>query len=216
VDKGGKLMPALYQFRKLISDYFRERLFLLALVAILFSMGIIFGLLAAGVLDMDQKEQLVNFIQQSFHTKINFQNHAYTRQTIVANIQTVFFLFFMGISVIGVPLALLLIFTRGFILGFSIGFLFQNMGFKGFILTLTGVLPHNLLIIPALFLMVIAVIDCAAALTKIRFTRKQVSIGPELVKCATITCIVLAIMICAGLVQGYVTPFMSSWLTKII
>lgn len=209
-------MPALYQFRKLISDYFRERLFLLALVAILFSMGIIFGLLAAGVLDMDQKEQLVNFIQQSFHTKINFQNHAYTRQTIVANIQTVFFLFFMGISVIGVPLALLLIFTRGFILGFSIGFLFQNMGFKGFILTLTGVLPHNLLIIPALFLMVIAVIDCAAALTKIRFTRKQVSIGPELVKCATITCIVLAIMICAGLVQGYVTPFMSSWLTKII
>lgn len=209
-------MPAIYQLRQLISDYFKERLFLLALVAILFFMGIIFGLLAMRVLDMDQKELLVNFVQQSFHTKMDFQNHAYARQTIIANIQTIFFLFFMGISVIGVPLALLLIFTRGFILGFSIGFLFQNMGFKGFILTLTGVLPHNLLLIPALFLMVIAVIDCAAALTKIRFTRKQISIGPELIKCAIITCIVLVIMICAGLVQGYITPFMSSWLTKII
>lgn len=209
-------MPAIYQLRQIISDYFRERLFLLALVAILFFMGIFFGLLAVGVLENDQKELLVNFIQQSFHTKVNFHNHVYTRQTIVANIQTVFFLFFMGISVIGVPLALLLIFTRGFILGFSIGFLFQNMGFKGFMLTLTGVMPHNLLIIPALFLMVIAVIDCAAALTKIRFTRKQISIGSELVKCATITCIVLVIMICAGLVQGYVSPFISSWLARII
>lgn len=209
-------MPAIYQLRQLTSDYFRERLFLLALVAILFFMGIFFGLFAVGVLEVDQKELLVNFIQQSFHTKINFHNHAYTRQTIVANIQTVFFLFFMGISVIGVPLALLLIFTRGFILGFSVGFLFQNMGFKGFFLTITGILPHNLLVIPALFLMVIAVIDCAAALTKIRFTRKPISIGPELVKCATITCIVLAIMVCAGLVQGYISPLVSSWLAEII
>lgn len=204
------------QFRQLIGDYFKERLFLLALVAILFFMGVIFGVLAVGVLERDQTETLVNFIQQSFHTKIDFHNHAYTRQTIVANIQTVFFLFFMGVSVIGVPLALLLIFTRGFILGFSIAFLFQNMGFKGFILVLTGVLPHNFLVIPALFLMLIAVIDCAAALTKIRFTRKPISIGPELVKCATITCIVLAFMIGAALVQSYISPLVASWFARII
>jgi stage II sporulation protein M len=216
VDKGGKSMPAINQLRRIIREYFGDRLFLLALVAILFFMGIVFGLLAVGVLAADQKEILVNFIQQSFHTKINFQNHAYTRQTIVANIQTVFFLFFMGISVIGVPLALLLIFTRGFILGFSLGFLFQNMGFRGFILAITGVLPHNLLMIPALFLMVVAVIDCAAALTKIRFTRKPVSLGPELVKCAIITSIVLVFMICAGLVQGYISPFISLWLARVI
>lgn len=209
-------MALLFQFRQVIGDYFRERLFLLALVTILFFMGIIFGVLAAGVLERDQIEMLVNFIHQSFHTKSNYINHAYTRQTIVANIQTVFFLFFMGISVIGVPLALLLIFTRGFILGFSIGFLFQNLGFKGFILALTGVVPHNLLIIPALFLMVIAVIDCAAALTKIRFTRKPISIGPELVKCATITCIVLVFMIGAALIQSYVSPLVASWFARII
>jgi len=210
-------MPTIFQLRQWISDYFRDRIFLLALVAILFLMGLIFGFLAAGVLDKDQKDVLVNFIQQSFHSEIHFTNDAnvYTRQTIIANIQTVFFLFFMGVSVIGVPLALLLIFTRGFILGFSIGFLFQNMGLKGFMITLTGIMPHNLLIIPALFLMVIAIIDCAAALTKIRFTKKQISIGFELVKCSIVTFIVIIVMIIAGLVQGYVTPLISSWLTKI-
>jgi stage II sporulation protein M len=216
MDKGGEYMPAILRIRNLINDYFQERIFLLALVAILFLMGLIFGFLAAGILAQDQKDVLVNFIRQSFHTDIHFRSDTYTRQTIISNIQTVLFLFFMGVSVIGVPLALLLIFTRGFMLGFSMGFLFQNMGFKGFILTLTGVLPHNLLVIPALFLMVIAIIDFAAALTKIRFTKKQIPIGEELVKCGVITLIVLLVMIFAGLVQGYITPLMSSWLARII
>lgn len=209
-------MHFVFQTRQFLKNYFRDRIFLLALVAILFIMGLIFGVLTVGVLAKDQKDSLLNFVQQSFHTDIQLNNSLYTRQTIIGNVQTVFFLFFMGVSVIGVPLALLLIFTRGFILGFSTGFLFQNMGFKGVILTLTGILPHNLLIIPALFVMIIAIIDCAAALTKIRFTKKTVSIGEELVKCAIITFIVLIIMILAGFVQGYITPLVSSWLARII
>ena len=199
-----------------IKEYLRERVFLIALILILFLMGIIFGVLAVKVLEQDQQRDLVNYIDQGLHGQIYQQNSFYVRQTITANVQTVFFLFFMGISVIGVPLALLLIFTRGFILGFSTSFLLETMGFKGVLLVITGILPHNLLIIPALFLMVIAIIDCAAALTKIRFTKQQVAIGPELVRCAVLTFVVLLIMILGGLVQGYVTPLITSWLAKLL
>ncbi|HEX3044520.1 MAG TPA: stage II sporulation protein M [Bacillota bacterium] len=201
---------------RLIRVYFRERFFLLALVVILFLMGTIFGALAVGVLDPTQKQNLAGFVTESLHGDINLQNGPYTRQTIIANIQTVFFLFFMGISVVGVPLALLLIFTRGFIIGFSICFLSQTMGFKGWILTIAGIIPHNALIIPALLLMVIAMIDCAAALTKIRFTKSNYSIGGELVKSVVLTLIVLAMMIIAGVVQGYLTPLITSWLARVL
>ena len=132
------------------------------------------------------------------------------------NIQLVFFLFFMGISVIGVPLALLLVFTRGFILGFSSGFLFQTMGLKGFVLTMTGIAPHNILFIPALFLMVIAITDCASALTKIRFTKKPVALSAELVKCSILTLGVLLVMILAGFVQGNISPLVTAWFAKFI
>jgi len=179
-------------------------------------MGSIFGVLATGVLDSVQRNSLMSYLDQGLHGEIFIPNGIYTRQTIVANIKTVFFLFFMGISVIGVPLALLLIFTRGFIIGFSISFLLRTMGFKGLVLVLTGVLPHNSLIIPALFLMVIAIIDFAAALTKIRFTKKQVVIGEELVKCAVLTLVVLLMMMFAGFIQGYITPLFTAWLTKVI
>jgi stage II sporulation protein M len=178
-------------------------------------MGIIFGVLTAGVLDKHQETDLMNYLNQGLHGQI-IHNQTYTRQTILANIQLVFFLFFMGISVIGVPLALLLVFTRGFILGFSAGFLFQTMGVKGFILTMAGIVPHNLFFIPALFLMVIALMDCAAALTKIRFTKKPVALGTELVKCSILTLCVLIAMILAGYIQGNVSPLVTAWLARYI
>jgi stage II sporulation protein M len=201
---------------RLIRVYFRERFFLLALVVILFLMGIIFGALAVGVLDPSQKQNLALFVTDNLHGTINLQNGHYTRQIIIANIETVFFLFFMGISVVGVPLALLLIFTRGFIIGFSVCFLSQTMGFKGWLLTIAGIVPHNTLIIPALLLMVIAMIDCAAALTKIRFSKSNYSIGAELVKSVVLTLIVLVTMTIAGVVQGYITPLITSWLAKVL
>lgn len=204
------------RLRLIIQVYFRERIFLCLLVLILFLMGTIFGVLATGVLDPAQSDNLLRYLNQGLHGEIFISNSVYTRQTIVANIKTVFFLFFMGISVIGVPLALLLIFTRGFIIGYSISFLLRTMGFKGLVLILTGVIPHNLLIIPALFLMVIAIIDIAAALTKIRFTKKQVAVGEELIKCAVLTLVVLLIMTFAGFIQGYITPLFTAWLLKVI
>lgn len=204
------------KLRLMVQDYFRERIFLVALVSILFLMGSVFGVLAAGILEPAQREHLLSYLNQGLHGDVLIPNSVYTRQTIVANIKTVFFLFFMGISVIGVPLALLLIFTRGFVLGYSISFLLRTMGFKGLVLVLTGVMPHNLLIIPALFLMVIAIIDFAAVLTKIRFTKKQVIIGAELIKCAVLTIAVLLVMVCAGFIQGYLTPLLTSWLTRVI
>ncbi len=203
------------KLQQIIRDYFQERIFLLALVLILFVMGLIFGVLAAGVLDKHQKTDLMNYLNQGLHGEV-LRNDFYTRQTIIANVQMVFFLFFMGISVIGVPLALLLIFTRGFILGFSMGFLFQTMGIKGFVLSVIGILPHNLLLIPALFLMVVAIMDCAAALTKIRFTKKQVAIGNELIKCSVITLVVLIIVVLAGFVQGDVSPVITAWFGKFL
>lgn len=209
-------MSVTLRLRQIVVDYFRERIFLLALVLILFLMGMIFGVFATGVLDEDQKLSLINYLNQSLHGDLYLQNNLYTRQTIIAHLQTVFFLFFMGISVIGVPLALLLIFTRGFILGFSVSFLFRTLGLKGVVLTVAGIIPHNLLVIPALFLMVVAIIDCAAALTKIRFTRRPVSIGGELIRCAVLTLIVLVVMVLAGFVQGYVSPLITAWLGRII
>lgn len=204
------------EIRTIITGYLRNRAFLVALVSILFIMGIVFGVLAAAFLEVGQRQELLRYLDHGLHSNSYLSRSVYTRQTIMANVQTVFFLFFMGISVIGVPLALLLVFTRGFILGFSSGFLLQTMGLKGLAISLMGILPHNILLIPGLLLMVVALIDCAVALTKLRFTRKPVLLGEELMKCVCLTMLVLVIVVVAGLIQGYATPVLTVWITRII
>lgn len=51
MDKEERNVSVTLQLRQIVVEYFRERIFLLALVLILFLMGMIFGVFATGVLD---------------------------------------------------------------------------------------------------------------------------------------------------------------------
>lgn len=201
-----------------LKRYFRHRFCLVILVLILFIMGGIFGSFSAWCLNDFQKQELFTYAQTGLQLPQSSLNEpdVYVGRIIITNLQTVFFLFFMGISVIGVPLALLLLFTKGFILGFTVAFLLQMFGLKGLLLLIVGVLPHNLLLIPALSVLTVAIIDCAAALIKIRFTPQPLSLPREMLRISGITGAVAIITVFAGLIQGYITPLLTFWLSKIV
>lgn len=67
---------------------------------------------------------------------------------------------------IGLPIILLLLFLKGMVIGFTIGFFVQQMGWKGFLLSFVSVLPQNLIIIP--IFIVVAVISVSFALQLIK------------------------------------------------
>ncbi|MGB4504456.1 MAG: stage II sporulation protein M [Syntrophaceticus sp.] len=58
-------------------------------------------------------------------------------------------LWIFGLTIVGSPLILLTVGARGFIVGFTVGFLVQEEAGKGLVLALAGVLPQNLCYIPA-------------------------------------------------------------------
>ncbi|MDH7576249.1 MAG: stage II sporulation protein M [Bacillota bacterium] len=58
-------------------------------------------------------------------------------------------LWLAGLTVVGIPLIVLIIGARGFILGFTVGFLVQEKAWQGLILALVAVLPQNLCYVPA-------------------------------------------------------------------
>lgn len=58
-------------------------------------------------------------------------------------------LWFLGLTVLGIPLIVFIIGARGFILGFTVGFLVQEKAGRGLLLALAGVLPQNLCYVPA-------------------------------------------------------------------
>lgn len=62
---------------------------------------------------------------------------------------TLSLLWIFGLTVVGIPLILIIIGVRGFILGFTVGFLVQEKAGQGLLLSLAGVLPQNLFYVPA-------------------------------------------------------------------
>ncbi len=55
----------------------------------------------------------------------------------------------LGLSVIGAPVVLAVIFVRGFVLGFTTMFLIDGLFFRGVVLAAAALLPQNLLAVPA-------------------------------------------------------------------
>jgi len=67
-----------------------------------------------------------------------------------ANLCSVAFVWLAGLSVLGFTGALIVLFIRGFSIGFTVAFFVRQMGGAGAVLAVSSVLPHNLVAVPAL------------------------------------------------------------------
>ncbi|HBL36307.1 MAG TPA: stage II sporulation protein M [Firmicutes bacterium] len=207
------------QWRKVIALYIEERLFLFILVGLLFTMGIVFGTLSAQNLEQEQKNELSQYIQFFFQgmkqETTPVTDTGLARTAIFNHLKTIFFFVILGISVIGVPLILFLLFAKGYILGFTIGFILQQLMGKGFLFTVTSVFPHYVLIIPALMIAGVANIDLAGSLLKSRFGKALRPVSADLLQGLGLNGLAVLILIVSGLIEGFVSPLFIYWVAKL-
>lgn len=123
-------------------------------------------------------------------------------------IKTAGLLFLLGLTVIGAPLILAVVFVRGFVLGFTVGFLVQDAMVKGLVLSTTCVLPHNILMVPALLLGAGGALSFAGSAFRTLVGRSRESVQGQL---ATTTLLALCsglLFLVAALVETYITPIL--------
>ncbi len=71
-------------------------------------------------------------------------------EILVAQLSSLGILWLLGLCVVGAPLVVLMVGARGFILGFTIGFLVEEKAGQGMLLALAAVLPQNIFYVPGL------------------------------------------------------------------
>ncbi|KQL53639.1 stage II sporulation protein M [Heyndrickxia shackletonii] len=138
-------------------------------VIVLFLMGIVFGAIIVNSLSPSQKDDLYYYLNQFFGVVSNDKvadSSDLFRLSFLHNIKFLGFMWLLGISIIGLPLILILLFLKGVVVGFSVGFLVNQMGWSGFLLSFATVLPQNLFIIPMFIF--IAVVSVCFSLQLIR------------------------------------------------
>ncbi|MGZ4030844.1 MAG: stage II sporulation protein M, partial [Tumebacillaceae bacterium] len=117
-----------------------------------------------------------------------------------------------GLSIIGLPVIVLLIFVEGFKIGFTVGVIVSQFHGKGVLFALAAILPQNLISVPAMIVCGVAGISFSLMLVRSRFSHAPArgGTGTQLYRnFLSYTGLVSAVavaMVLASFVEGYLSP----------
>ncbi len=191
-------------------NHFREHSSIYIFITVLFLMGVIFGAIVVNSLNLSQKQDLFYYLDRFFGqvTEGKFTTSAdMFKQSYFHNIKYVGLMWLLGISIIGLPVILILLFLKGVVVGFTVGFLVNQMGWNGFLLSMVSVLPQNILIIPTFI--IIGTMAVAFSLKMIRqqfMKRTNEPILQLLTKYAFVMVGVCFVLLFASAFEAFVSP----------
>ncbi|PKM89029.1 MAG: stage II sporulation protein M [Firmicutes bacterium HGW-Firmicutes-12] len=172
-------------------------------LGICFTAGIIFGALGVNIMDDQQTSSLRQFLDEGFSQfEYNLNFMATTQQAISKNLVNLGKIFLLGLTVIGFPLILVIIFTRGFVLGFTVFFLIKEKALWGALIALLAVFPPNFLSLPAYILAAAAAINFSLYLLRTKTT----PIANYALSYLLLMITLAVLMLGAALIEGYLSP----------
>lgn len=171
--------------------------------------GISSGAITIKVLNQEQKKQIIDFLDSFFRIlrEEQIDSRIIFRQSLMNNFKTIIMIWFLGVTVIGTPIIVAILILRGFVIGFTVGFLIKELGFNGFIFTLSTIFPQNIFIIPGL--LIISVVSICFSMETIKRRRKKklkISFAKELTNYTLAILLISLIIILGSIVEAFITP----------
>lgn len=117
--------------------------------------ALIFGSILAIFLNENDKIQVTNYLNNFIKNINNTNNTSLFINGLFTNCTYGIIIWLLGISIIGIPLILLMFFSKCFILGFSISSIIINYKIKGIIFALVYIFPNQVINIIAYGLLTI-------------------------------------------------------------
>lgn len=192
-----------------IQTYAREHQSLYWFTIVLFTMGIIFGAVLVNSLPLSQKQELYGFLQYFFNSLSQQgipETSTHFQQSFGYYAKTVAIMWVLGLSIIGLPMILLMLFLKGVVVGFTVGFLVNQLQWQGVTFAMMGILPQNLLVVPALFIIGVSGISFSLRLIKTRLVSKRDDIMPHFIGYTMLVMCMLGVLTMAALFETFVSP----------
>lgn len=133
-----------------------------------FATGIAAGALFVNALPPEKCEELMSVIS-GFATGISdgeVKSAQTFRLSMINNLRSIAVLYLCGMSLYLIPLVYVHILAKGFVIGFTVGFMSLFFGGKGFLFVIVSVLPQSVLLIPALMIMSVLSVNYAVERSK--------------------------------------------------
>ena len=197
------------EIRQDIKEYLRANWGIYSFIAVLFALGVLAGALAVRGLDEPQRLALNQFFSaylENYHDTGIIDQGAVFRQSLRLNFQYLFLIWILGLLMFGYPFIAGLTVLRGFSVGFTVGFLVERASLRGVLFAAGSILPHNLLIIPALIVITVTGFSLSWLRFRSRLIKKPVSLR-ERIGSYTLAIFLVGLALFLGiLVEAYISP----------
>lgn len=209
---------------KKIINYLKEELKkeknLIILILAIFIIGLVVGSLFVNFITKDDKTLLINQVETYFSSvklldKKVFGINAFTPNLINNELQ-IFLIFALGLSILGIPVVILIMFFKGFMLGVTLATFILKF-------QLLGVLSSLLYIFPCfiIYIIIYTLISFFAVSTSLKFLKAiikkdNLSFKKFLGKYLLCFLICLVLIIINTLLDAFLTPMLLKLFTYII
>lgn len=187
----------------------KDNFILYFLLVLALMIGISAGAITINVLNEEQSRSLISFLDSFFKVLSQEKIDSLTllKHSFVNNFQTIILIWILGITVIGLPIVIFIVVLRGFIVGFTVGFLINELGLKGFTFSMLTILPQNIFVIPGIVALAVLSINFSIKIVTSKTKRGiKFSFMSELTRYSISTAILSLLIIMGSLVEAYVTP----------
>lgn len=135
---------------------------------------------------------------------------------IIINGLFLFFLWILGISIVGIPIVVFMFFYKCFIFGFSISSIIVNYGFKGVLFAFFYIFPHN-----AFSLLVYGLVSCFSLIFSMKligiiFKKSDFNLRVAFNKYFRMFIVLFLCIIFCVLYETFVNPYVLRFIFKII
>lgn len=178
-------------------------------MCILLLTGIIFGAVLVNSMSFVQKQDLFFYLERFFNYTVSEQETdrlLLWKESFLYHLKYLGLFFLLGISVVGMPIIWVLLFIKGLVVGFSVGFIVKQLGSEGLLFAALAIAPHNLIIIPIYLIAgTLAMIFGIYTIRKIFSRRNADSLWYPFVNYAIIFSILMTLSVGGAFVESYVS-----------
>ncbi|HHV95467.1 MAG TPA: stage II sporulation protein M [Clostridiaceae bacterium] len=200
----------LSRIKRILVNHIKENTNRYFWVFMAFVAGVSAGAFTVNGLSTLQSEELINYFQGFLHImdKQKLNSNEIFMLSLQNNMKLILLLWVLGVTIIGIPFIFLLIIIRGFVVGFTSGFIINFLGIKGAIFNLLAVFPKEFIIIPCIIALGVNGINFSLNITKSKSIKQMLKYNLKADFLSySMTTVLFSILIIGGLlIEAYIVP----------
>ena len=193
-----------------INKHIQENFWLYIISILCVLTGIILGIYSVKYMGQSERNDLLNYLA-NFVDPSNTNGISYKAiflQSVKNNLPVIVLLWFLGLTIIGMPIVIIVDLLKGFTVGFTFSFMISGLGKSGIGIAILGVLPQNIIYIPCIVFASVASMEFSIMLLKNKFNKQWTSsISGRIVNYSVLFIIIIVLLFIGIIIESYIAPY---------